>query len=301
MKHSFPWHKSIMILSFTLVSVIQASGLYQVYDVQAVLSNHASVINSERKAKTGLLENDASKEAGKNTKIAGNTDNMDNTENAENIINIDNTVISNNTASLSGTEKEETILRQLKKTDWNLILVNKQHPIPQDYSFTLGKINGSMKCDIRILTNLRKMMEAAKDDGVTLVIKSPYRNEQRQRYLFNKKIKSIMKKNCSYLIAYQQAAQAVTLPGSSEHEIGLALDIVSNHYSALEVDFSQTDAGKWLAAHSHEYGFILRYPKGKEDITGIEFEPWHFRYVGVLAATYMYEKQLTLEELIQLL
>lgn len=110
-----------------------------------------------------------------------------------------------------------------------------------------------------------------------------------------------MKKKMSYLEAFRASAQAVTIPGSSEHQIGLALDIVSDSYTLLEEGFADTDAGKWLADNSYRYGFILRYPKGKEDITGIEFEPWHFRYVGEPAATYIYQHNLTLEEFVQLL
>ena len=96
--------------------------------------------------------------------------------------------------------------------------------------------------------------------------------------------------------AYTRAAQAVTVPGTSEHEIGLAIDIVTNGYATLDDGFGETEAGKWLAANSAEYGFILRYPKGKESITGIEYEPWHFRYVGREAASRITEEKICLEE-----
>ena len=86
------------------------------------------------------------------------------------------------------------------------------------------------------------------------------------------------------------------VPGASEHQIGLALDIVCNSYMSLDEGFGDTKAGKWLAANSCRYGFILRYPKGKEDITGIEYEPWHFRYVGKAAAPVIMEQGITLEE-----
>nr|MBQ8251760.1 M15 family metallopeptidase [Lachnospiraceae bacterium] len=185
--------------------------------------------------------------------------------------------------------------------DWKIVLINKQHSVPEDYEFTLGTIKtskGSMKCDERIIPELQQMMQAAKEDGVTLVICSPYRDYERQIYLFNRKIKAYMKKQMSYLEAYRVTAQAVTVPGASEHQIGLALDIVTDTYQSLNEGFEDTDAGKWLAQHSYEYGFILRYPKGKEDITGISYEPWHFRYVGKAAAQYMYENDLTLEEFV---
>ena len=100
----------------------------------------------------------------------------------------------------------------------------------------------------------------------------------------------------SYIEAYRLSSQAVTVPGASEHQIGLALDIICNEYTSLTEGFGDTEAGKWLAENSYRYGFILRYPKGKEYITGIEYEPWHFRYVGVEAATVITKAGITLEE-----
>lgn len=180
--------------------------------------------------------------------------------------------------------------------DWRLILVNKQHPIPEGYDFPLGDINRRMHCDERIIGNLLEMMQGALDDGISLEIRSPYRNLNRQEYLFEAHIQDYMEKGLSYMDAYSVTSKAVTLPGSSEHQIGLAIDITSSGYSALDEGFANTKAGQWLAENSYRYGFILRYPKGKEHITGIGFEPWHFRYVGTDAATVMKEEDLTLEE-----
>ncbi len=193
-------------------------------------------------------------------------------------------------------EIQETIT--FDKNDWRLLLINKQHPVPEDYSFELGIIKGSMKCDVRIIDDLLKMMQAAKNDGINLVICSPYRDLSRQEMLFGRKIKAYMEKGMSYMEAYKISSQAVTVPGASEHQIGLALDIVCDSYYALNEGFGETDAGKWLAEHSCEYGFTLRYPKGKEYITSIEYEPWHFRYVGKEAATIMKEKGICLEEFV---
>ena len=185
------------------------------------------------------------------------------------------------------------------KDDWRLVLINKQHPIPADYTFTLGVIKGSMKCDERIIGDLLAMFQAAKEDGINLVVCSPYRDMSRQEMLFDRKIKKYMDKGMSYMEAYSYASQAVTVPGASEHQIGLAIDIVCDTYKELEEGFADTEAGKWLAEHSCEYGFILRYPLGKEYITGIEFEPWHFRYVGVDAAMAITGQGLCLEEFIE--
>lgn len=190
---------------------------------------------------------------------------------------------------------------EFSEDDWRLILINKQHSIPDGYEeeVPLGNIStmkGIMRCDERIIDDLLDMIQAAKDDGVTLAICSPYRDLQYQEMLFGRKITKYMKRGLSYMEAYQLASQAVTVPNASEHQIGLALDIVTDTYVALNEGFADTAAGKWLAENSCKYGFILRYPKGKEDITGIEYEPWHFRYVGVEAATLMTEQGITLEE-----
>ena len=96
--------------------------------------------------------------------------------------------------------------------------------------------------------------------------------------------------------AYKQASQAVTVPGSSEHQIGLAVDIITDGYTSLDEGFGDTKAGKWLAENSADYGFILRYPAGKEEITSIEYEPWHFRYVGKDVAKEIMSKGITFEE-----
>lgn len=192
--------------------------------------------------------------------------------------------------------EEQTEEIVFESSDWRLVLVNKQHPIPEDYSFNLGTIKGSLQCDERIIADLLSMLQAAKDDGIDLVICSPYRTLDRQEYLFNKKIKLYMNQGSSYMEAYKIASQAVTIPGASEHQIGLALDIYTESYKLLNEGFGETDAGKWLAAHSCEYGFILRYPAGKEYITSIEYEPWHFRYVGKEAATIMTQEDICLEE-----
>lgn len=181
-------------------------------------------------------------------------------------------------------------------SDWKLVLINKQHPIPEEYDFKLGTIKDNMQCDERIIEDLLLMLQAAKNDGLNLVIQSPYRTLDRQEYNFNKRIKLYMAQGASYMDAYKTASQAITVPGCSEHEVGLALDITSDTHSSLTEAFSETPEGKWLAEHSCEYGFTLRYPSGKEYITSIEYEPWHFRYVGREAAMIMHDENICLEE-----
>ncbi|MBD5542871.1 MAG: M15 family metallopeptidase [Lachnospiraceae bacterium] len=194
---------------------------------------------------------------------------------------------------------ENSVKGQLSSDDWQLVLINKHHSIPDDYTFTLGTIRGGMQCDERIIPELMEMLQAAKEDGVSLIVCSPYRDMNRQQVLFERKIKAYMRQGYSYLEAYQISSQTVTVPGASEHQIGLAIDFLCKGYSSLNEGFADTEGGRWLAAHGHEYGFVLRYPKGKEYITGIEYEPWHYRYVGKEAAAIMTERGLTLEEFIE--
>lgn len=216
------------------------------------------------------------------------------TYDAEEILEFTREHADNSSTKENEISKTENI--QFSKDDWRLILINKQHSIPEDYTFTLGTISGGMQCDERVIDDLRNMLQAAKEEEVSLVICSPYRDMDRQVMLFNRKINRYMNKGMSYMEAYQLSSQAVTVPGASEHQIGLALDIVTGTYTTLDEGFGETKAGKWLAENSYKYGFILRYPLGKEYITGIEYEPWHFRYVGVEAATIIMGEGITLEE-----
>ena len=185
---------------------------------------------------------------------------------------------------------------EFDSSDWRLVLINKQHPIPENYSFKLGTIIDGMSCDERIISDLLSMMQAAKNDGIILMIKSPYRTDYRQEYNFNARIKQYMGQGYSYMESYKLTSQVITVPGASEHQVGLALDITCDTYDSLTQGFGDTKAGKWLAEHSCEYGFTLRYPQGKEYITSIEYEPWHFRYVGREAATIMRDEEICLEE-----
>lgn len=220
-------------------------------------------------------------------------------ENEEELYSVDEILCNSNLYQFIQDNSLSSEKGKFSKDDWNLLLVNKQHPVPEGHTFELGTIAGSMKCDARILPELFEMLQAARDDEVYLSVCSPYRDISRQEILFNRKIKRYMGNGYSYLEAYKITSQSVTVPGASEHQIGLALDIISNDYTTLDEGFGNTKAGKWLKEHSREYGFILRYPKGKEYITGIEFEPWHFRYVGKEAATIIMNNGITLEEFVE--
>ncbi|MCM1044395.1 MAG: M15 family metallopeptidase [Candidatus Gastranaerophilales bacterium] len=206
-------------------------------------------------------------------------------------------------ANVSGENRVETVADNspgeeytFSRDDWRLVLINKQHSIPEDYEFQLGRITGYLQCDERIVDDLLAMLQAAKEDGINLQVRSPYRTSEHQEENFNNRVNYYMRRGYSFVNAYQMTSRVITLPGNSEHEVGLALDILCDAYTKMDAGFENTDAGKWLAANCSQYGFILRYPKDKEYYTGISYEPWHFRYVGVEAATVIMERGITLEE-----
>lgn len=197
------------------------------------------------------------------------------------------------------TSENNKVIEFYQHPDWNLILINKEHPIDATYSFELKKITGKYSADTRICDAVQEMLEAGKKDGVSLILCSAYRDYNRQVELFNTNVESLMKQGYSYVDSYNKVAESLTIPGSSEHQAGLAVDIVTPRYQMLNDGFGETPAGKWLAENCYKYGFILRYPKGKEDITGITYEPWHFRYVGVEAATQISKENIALEEYLE--
>lgn len=193
-------------------------------------------------------------------------------------------------------EKEKEEQEEHLREDWNLILVNRTHPIPEDYEVELKNIGSGHQIDARAYDDFRAMIQAAKSEGVYIYVTSSYRDLDKQTDLYNKKVESYVMQGYSYESAKEQAGQVVAVPGTSEHHLGLALDLVSSEYRKLDEKQENTKGFKWLTEHSWEYGFILRYPNGETDITGIIYEPWHFRYVGLEAAKEITESGLTLEE-----
>ena len=193
-------------------------------------------------------------------------------------------------------EKEKEEQEEHLPEDWNLILVNRTHPIPEDYEVELKNIGSGHQIDARAYDDFRAMIQAAKSEGVYIYVTSSYRDLDKQTDLYNKKVESYVMQGYSYESAKEQAGQVVAVPGTSEHHLRLALDLVSSEYRKLDEKQENTKGFKWLTEHSWEYGFILRYPNGETDITGIIYEPWHFRYVGLEAAKEITESGLTLEE-----
>ena len=180
---------------------------------------------------------------------------------------------------------------------WCLILTNAEYPVPEDYVVTLRAVPGTdQKVDERIYEPLMNMLEAMKAEGLSPVVCSGYRTLDKQEKLFNRKVSAYVKKGRSKEESYTLARQTLSIPGSGEHCLGLAVDFYTRSDHQLERAFEKTPEGKWLREHAQDYGFTLRYDEGKEEITGIGYEPWHFRYVGIDVARYLKEHNLSLEE-----
>lgn len=189
-------------------------------------------------------------------------------------------------------------------TEWNLLLVNPWNALPDDYEMQLTNLKlsnsmqsaSSMQLDARVYDALVEMLNGCKAAGLHPVVCSAYRSYDTQVYLFNNKISRLKNQGYDAETARREAARVVAVPGTSEHQTGMAFDIVALSYQVLEEDQENTAEQKWLMEHCYEYGFILRYPKDKVDITGIIYEPWHYRYVGKEAALAIRDSGLCLEE-----
>ena len=180
---------------------------------------------------------------------------------------------------------------------WCLILTNAQYPIPEDYLPVLKEVPGQgQSVDERIYDPLMEMLSDMKEQGLSPVVCSGYRTLDKQEMLFNRKVSAYVKQGYSMEEANQMARRLLSIPGSGEHCLGLAVDIYCESYQKLEAGFAETKEGKWLREHCWDYGFILRYDQGKEELTGIDYEPRHFRYVGKAAAQYLKETGMCLEE-----
>ena len=186
-------------------------------------------------------------------------------------------------------------------SDWELLLVNKKHEVPEGYILELEEVESGHQVDKRIAKSLEQMLFDARKEGLSPIICSSYRTNAKQQKLYNNKVREYKRWGCSSEEAEELASYWVAIPGTGEHETGLAVDIVSRDYQILDEKQEQTDVQKWLIDNSYKYGFALRYPTDKKDITMINYEPWHYRYVGVDNATYMKEHDMCLEEYIEYL
>lgn len=177
--------------------------------------------------------------------------------------------------------------------NWELTLVKLQYRLPEDYKPTLqAAVEGSsVQLDARVAPFYAEMYAAAKADGCTLTPYSGYRTFARQQENFDRKVAYYVSQGLSEAEATAQTQTRILPAGASEHNMGFAMDIVS-----ASADFISTKEFSWLSAHAHEYGFILRYPENKTEITGVMYEPWHWRFVGKEAAAEMQKSGQCLEE-----
>lgn len=181
-----------------------------------------------------------------------------------------------------------------------LILVNKQHAvdasyIPEDLTpieyFAADRSAQSRFMRKEASEQFHQLVEKAKESGFELVMTTAYRSYEFQNTLYTNYVKNY---------GQEEADTFSAKPGQSEHQTGLAVDISTPTVQyRLTSELGETAEGQWMAEHAHEFGFILRFPKGKEDITGYQYEPWHLRYVGQPAADEIYEQGITLEEYLE--
>jgi D-alanyl-D-alanine carboxypeptidase len=194
-------------------------------------------------------------------------------------------------------EQEEALeTMALEDTSWSLRLVSAAYPISEEIALTLVEVEEGYQVDVRIATDLMDMLSEARSLGLSPVICSAYRTRDTQEMLYQNEIDENLQLGMTQEEAVDAASMWVAMPGSSEHEIGLAVDLISLDYPILEKEQEQTKEQQWLMANAHRFGFILRYPADKTQITGIGYEPWHYRYVGKEAAQEIYERGCTLEE-----
>lgn len=200
----------------------------------------------------------------------------------------------------------ETPPTTLEDLPWNLRLVNREHPLDADFEpNNLAELPGASwvephvnhRVDARIVEDLAAMLTAAEAAGTHPIICSSFRTYDYQENLFENRIeRAEREEHLEGTDAEEAATFWVAPPGASEHQTGLAVDIVDADYLELDEGQEETATQQWLMIHCAEYGFILRYPTDKSATTGIGYEPWHYRYVGKEAASAITQSGLCLEE-----
>jgi len=203
----------------------------------------------------------------------------------------------------------DSVLEELlKEDDWALILINEDNPLGEDYTAELAElaeIAPGRFLDKRAAPYARKMIENAANDGIKLNIISAYRDFDKQTKNFDDYVSMLLSEGYPKERAISITASQIAHPGASEHNAGLALDIVTpdwwDNYGDLTAEFDKTAEFDWLRRNAYKYGFIMRYPEDKEDVTGIVYEPWHYRFVGSWRAEQMRYSALCLEEYLELI
>ena len=204
---------------------------------------------------------------------------------------------SGGTVENTGNQSESTANKS-QLSDKLLMLVNKDHPLSDSYQTELHLLKNGQYVAEDMYEDLRDMLFTGEEEnpGLSFLVASGYRTETKQQKLLDEEIEKNQNAGMDEQEAYEDALQSVAPAGYSEHETGLCVDIVAESNQRLDETQQYTPENEWLVEHCAEYGFILRYPAGKEEITGFMFESWHFRYVGKEAAKEITEKGITLEE-----
>lgn len=190
--------------------------------------------------------------------------------------------------------------------EWAYFIVNSKYPLPADYDkqIILEKIYKDFSLDSRCAGKARELIAAAEKDGITLVVISAYRSFQKQRENFDDYIDRLIYEGYDREEAAKITASQIALPGESEHNAGVSIDVINKDWykthDDITDDFENTAEFEWLYENSWKFGFILRYHKDKSDITGFDYEPWHYRYVGEAKAKLIYDSGLTLDEYYEL-
>lgn len=188
--------------------------------------------------------------------------------------------------------------KRIVEEDWRIILVNSENPLPENLEIKLSKINGSAKeFDSRAVLELTTMMKDMKTAGVPNIwVQSAYRSTEYQENLYNNKVQEFIVMGKNYEDAERLASKWVNKSETSEHSLGLAVD-----FNNVKPEFENTREFAWLVENAENYGFVLRYKKEKKNITKVNYEPWHWRYVGKEHAIKMNELDMCLEEYVEYL
>ena len=210
-------------------------------------------------------------------------------------------------AIVAESESKVIVTPAASSADWNLVLVNRENQLAEEIVMELYLTESGYQIDSRIQEPYLQLMEAGKAAGMDFTMVSGYRSIEQQQTNYDVNYQNYLASGLSEEEARTKTEEYIALPNASEHITGLAVDITSTALanqegnSGLFPDLENYPEGLWLKENAPKFGFVLRYPKEKEAITGINFEPWHFRYVGIENAMYMTEKNLTLEEYIAIL
>lgn len=182
----------------------------------------------------------------------------------------------------------------LKDEEWSLILVNANNSVPEDHEISLTELSNGQFVDSRIYPDLQKMFDDMREQGIYPVVGEGYRTHEAQQKMMDDKIQAYINSGFNKKSAKALAEAEVAMPGTSEHELGIAVDI-----NADKERSTNDEVYDWLAENAYKYGFIQRYPFGKYSITGIDYEPWHYRYVGIPHSEKIYSGGVCLEEYLE--